>query len=74
MDHELRTDAASDPSIKHLSLSADTNNIENETNDDDQEILSNLLNSLEAQVGWSSIQMKKITTSMIIVTKDFINS
>lgn len=51
MDHELRTDAASDPSIKHLSLSADTNNIENETNDDDQEILSNLLNSLEAQVG-----------------------
>lgn len=49
MDHELRTDVATDPSIKYLSLSSDSNNVENGTHDSDCEIITNLLSSLDAQ-------------------------
>jgi hypothetical protein len=51
MDHELRTDVAADPSIKYLSLSSETNNIENGTDDSDHATISNLLISLDAQGG-----------------------
>ncbi len=53
MDHELRTDVATDPSIKYLSLSSDTNHIENGVDKSDHEIVSNLLSSLDAQRGCS---------------------
>jgi hypothetical protein len=53
MDHELRTDVATDPSIKYLSLSSDTNNTENGADKSDHEIISNLMNSLDAQGGCS---------------------
>lgn len=54
MDHELRTDAASDPSIKNLSVASsdhgNNNGDDNETNSDgDVAILSNLLSSIDAQ-------------------------
>lgn len=53
MDHELRTDIASDPSIKYLSLSSDANRTEDGTDDSDHEIMSNLLTSLDAEGGCS---------------------
>ena len=53
MDHELRTDVATDPSIKYLSLSSDTNNTENGVDKSDHEIIFNLLSSLDAQGGCS---------------------
>lgn len=50
MDHELRTDAASDPSIKNLSVAAEDGN---DGTDDtaDLAILSNLLSSIAQSNG-----------------------
>ena len=53
MDHELRTDIASDPSIKYLSLSSDTNPRDGGTGDSDHEIISNLVSSLGGEGGCS---------------------
>mmetsp|Transcript_8190 Transcript_8190/g.17715 ORF Transcript_8190/g.17715 Transcript_8190/m.17715 type:complete len:508 (+) Transcript_8190:1-1524(+) len=50
MDHELRTDQASDPSIKNLSVaSVDMGGGGGESNDGDLAIISNLLSSIDAQ-------------------------
>jgi hypothetical protein len=50
MDHELRTGAASDPSIKNLSVASGNNNdVEDGRDSVDQAILSNLLSSLDAE-------------------------
>jgi len=51
MDHELRSGAASDPSIKNLSVESDSNNTEDGHGGVDRTMLSNLLSSLDAEGG-----------------------
>lgn len=46
MDHELRTDAASDPSIKNLSVAAEDSGNDGIDDTADLAILSNLLSSI----------------------------
>ena len=49
MDHELRTDKSSHPSIKNVSVASVDIHGDSETNDGDRAILSNLLSSIDAQ-------------------------
>jgi len=63
MDHELRTDVASGPSIKNLSGASEDMKSDCEANDGDLAIISNLLSSIDAQGDGCSGLTRDFSTS-----------